>query len=481
MSRAANKSQKIVSTLQDLAGWLEAGSTPRRNLLIGLEHEKLLFEQQSLKAAQFSGERGIEKLLEKMQDKGWAAVTENGRIVELNRNFANISLEPAGQLEHSTPAYTHIHQIAEEIDRQIDEVNEYTARLGLDCMGMGYHPTQDFHNLPRIPKSRYQAFEDRMREMDGAEKKAMHLLYGSASVQANFGFIDEQDMVKKLRVSLALQPVVAAIFANSPFQDGKLSGVQSTRGKITHNAIGGRYGFMLPVAFEKGFGFERFAQYALNEMPMMGVYRGGHFKGVKNETFRDFMEGKLDICPGQKATMNDWENHLNCIWPEVRLRQFMEMRGADSGPKEMLKALPALWIGLVYDDAALDQAYEMIRDWTEEDREHLRARAPVDGLQTAFMGTTVQEIARDMLALSAQGLRNRNILDDQGRNEAQYLEPLHEIVNSGMNWANRLIHSYNHEWKQDISKLFNEMSYRRNPSVLSSHPSAAFKPPKPQR
>jgi glutamate--cysteine ligase len=479
VSKAANKSKRIVRNLQDLSGWLEAGSTPKHNLVIGSEHEKLLLKESNQRAASFNGKKGIEKLLEKLQDKGWAAVTENGRIIELTRDNANVSLEPSGQMEHSTPIYSQLHQVANEIDRQIDEVVEVGRELGIDCIGLGYHPVQNYQNLPRIPKSRYKSYEKHMREMDGPEKKAMQMLYASASTQVNMGFINEQDMVKKLRVSLALQPIVSALCANSPFKNGKPSGYQSTRSHVVHNAVNGRYGFMLPVAFEKDFGFERYAEYALNEMPLMGVYKNGYFKGTHDAKFSDLMAGELDVCPGKKATMNDWENHLNCIWPEVRLRQFLEMRGADSGPVEMIKALPALWIGLMYDDAMLDHAYEMVRHWSAEDREYLREQTPVTGLQTPFLGGTVQDVALNVLALSDQGLNNRNILDDHGRNEAQYLEPLHEIANSGLNWADRLIQKYNTEWKQDIAKVFNEMSYRQAPSVLSSPSAAQRIPPKP--
>ena len=468
MSRASNISSAEISSVKDLSGWLEQGSTDKGDLVIGSEHEKIVYVTSTKKSAPYQGEHALHTLLDKLQGYGWQGIFENGNLIELQRDTAVISLEPAGQLELSTPVYQNIHDIADEVDAYIAEVLAVCDTIGLDVMGVGYHPTQNYTDLPRVPKTRYENFDALMKNMDGQAQNALKMLYMTSSTQANFGFENERDMVKKLRVSLALQPIVTALFANSPFVDGAPNGIQSNRSHIVHNAVNGRYGFMLPIAFEKGFGFEKFADYALNEMPLMGIYQDDCFVQVGQDTFSQFMQGKLDICPGRKATLNDWSDHLNCIWSEVRLRQFLEMRGADTGPAEMVKALPALWAGVLYDDQALDQAYELIKGWTNEDREYLRVMVPVTGLQTEFQGTTVQQVAKQVLALADKGLANRNIKDRHGRNETQYLEPLHEIAESGKNWAMRLAERYDTSWKRDISKVFHDMSYRNSPSVIQT-------------
>jgi len=267
----------------------------------------------------------------------------------------------------------------------------------------------------------------------------------TSTVQVNLGFMSEEDMVKMLRVALSLQPIAASLWANSPLSEGEPNGYQSYRSHMLHNELDGRYGFIPPVVFEKDFGFEKFVDYAMS-LPLLGLYKDGVFEKIegKSVTFGEFMENGLD---GRKATIADWENHVNTIWPEVRLRGFLEMRGADNGPVEMIKALPAFWVGLLYDKQSLDAAYEMVRDWTDEDREYLRTETPRTGLQTPFMGTTVQEIARNALALSEAGLKRRGIKDENGNDESIYLAPVHEIANSGKNWAIRLLESYYGKWR----------------------------------
>lgn len=472
MSRQAKHTDRPVSNLQDLVAWMEDGKTRQDRLGIGSEHEKLVFDIEKSTAAIYNEKQGLKDFLERLAsaNSSWEKITENGQTIELRKidTTESVSLEPAGQLEHATKICSNVHEIAENVSQQINEAVQTADSMNLNIIGLGYQPVQSIDTLPRIPKTRYRNFDRYMRQMDGEARNGLHVLYATASTQANIGYEDEADMVKKLRVSLALQPVVTALFANSPFKDGKLSGYKSTRSHIIHNAVGGRYGFMLPVAFEEGFGFERYAKYALNEMPMMGVYENDCFVDAKGAKFDDMMNGKVEACAGRYATIDDWEDHLNCIWPEVRVRQSLEMRGADTGPEEMIKALPALWVGLTYDHGTLDQAYEMVRHWSEADREYLRENAPVQGLATPFLGATLQDIAKNMLVLAQKGLNARNILDKNGDNEAIYLEPLHEIAESGMTWADRLISRYNNEWGGDLSKLFNSMAYKNKPSVLKS-------------
>ncbi len=483
MSRQANTDNKEITSTTQLVEWIEAGSTPKKDLVVGSEHEKFVFDIDKERAAIFSGKKGLERFLNKLVQKkhGWVPYEEDGHTVELRKpdTTASISLEPSGQLEHASDIFSNIHDLCEEIEDQINESLEVAEEMDLALVGLGYQPIQGLDDLPHVPKTRYKNFDQRMRSIDGETKNGLHVLYSTASTQANIGFENEEDMVKKLRVALALQPVVTALFANSPFKDGKLSGLKSTRSDIIHNAVGGRYGFMLPVAFEDGFGFERFADFALNDMPMMGVYQNGQFLDAKGASFADMMAGRIDGCQNRSATLNDWEDHLNCIWPEVRVRRSLEMRGADSGPTEMIKALPALWVGLTYDAQVLDEAYQMIRDWSDQDREYLRKNAPVSALATPFMGTNLQEIAKNMLALAQKGLQNRAVLNDMGQDESLYLDPLHEIAESGMTWADRLIYQYENNWNGNLSPVFNAMSYKNKPSVLKCM-SSVF-PSKPDR
>lgn len=455
VSRGSKTNRDTIKDVKELAKWLEDGCTPAKDLLVGVENEKIVFNTNTLEAAEYDGDKGLRRLLEMLRDSyGWKSVEEAGRLIGLEKNNSSLSLEPAGQFELGGAPLKNVHENAAELRRHLEEVHNVVGPIDLAMMGIGFHPVQSREDLPCVPKSRYENFADLFQSKNFLS--AMDMMTSTCTCQVNLGFTSEEDMVKKLRVGLALQPIAVALFANSPFANGKPTGYLSYRSHVIQNNVDGRYGFMLPVAFEEDFGFERYADYALNEMPLLGVYQDEIFVGALGSHFKDFMEGKLDICPGQKATMQDWENHLNCIWPEVRLRRFLEMRGADCGPEEMINALPAFWVGLLYDDHALDQAYEMIKDWTEEDREYLRSMTPMQALQTPFLGTTVQEIAKNVLALSDAGLKNRNIKNEKGQDERIYLEPLHEIAQSGRTLAQRLLEKYENEWNRDITKIFDE-------------------------
>ena len=467
-----------MSSKQELVEWFEKGSTPPHKRLIGVEHEKPPFYLADGKPVPFVGEegrKGISDFIQKMiNEKGWdAGEPENGNIIDIRRDNANWTFEPGLQMETGGAPLRNVHQNAKETQKMIAEALEVTKDLGIGMLAQGYHPTHESADMPFMPKSRYLLFRDYVAR--NSFPGALDVMTSTSTVQVNLGYSSEEDMVKMLRVSLSLQPIVVALFANSAFNKGQPSGYQSYRSHKLLNNLGGRYGFMLPVAFDKGFGFEMFVDYALNTMPLLGIYKGNVFLDAKGAKFSDFMDGKLDLCPGQHATMSDWQNHLNTIWPEVRVRRFLEMRGADNGPEEMIKALPAFWVGLLYDRQALDQAYEMVKDWSQQDRDYLRVMVPMKGLQTPFLGTTVQDIAKNCLALSEAGLKRRNIRD-QGRDESVYLEPLHEIAESGRNWSQRLEEKFRTEWQGDIKHIFNDMSYAGSPSVLrATTPVAAAK------
>ncbi len=478
MSKPSQLDNNIeIKSKADLIAWFLQGCVPADKQLIGIEHEKPPFYLDSNKPVPYEngdGTPGIKEFLELMSiEHGWQAGYEEGKIIDLQKGRLNWTLEPGGQMETGGAPLKDVHQTAQETDDNIREALAVAKSLNIGLLALGYHPTHNGRDMPSIPKSRYRAWREYIEQ-----KRIAHGLdgmYCTSAVQVNLGYESEEDMVKKLRVALCLQPIVAALFANSPFSEGKPSGYQSYRSQVIHNYMGGRYGFMLPVAFEKDFGFEKFVDYAM-DMPLMGIYKDGVFIDVKGAKFSDFMEGKLEACPGRKATMADWENHLNTIWPEVRLRRFLEMRGADTGPAEMLKALPAFWVGILYDKTSLDAAYEMVCSWTDEDREYLRTQTPRTGLQTPFMGTTVQDLAKNCLALSDSGLKRRNIRDAKGNDESIYLAPLHEIARTGLNWAQRLLARFHGAWKGDINKVFEEQSYANNPSVFKQASSTPIPP-----
>lgn len=468
MTRPSQVDKKPIADKSEMVEWFKDGCTPAHKLLIGVEHEKPPFYLDDNAPVPFKGEfnrAGISDFIGDMASKnGWKPGLENGVAVQLGKDQTNWTFEPGLQMETGGAPLRNVHQNARETEETIAEAVSIARDLGIGILAQGYHPTHSGKDLPFMPKSRYTAIRGWVEQNNF--QNAVDVMSCTSTVQVNMGYQSEEDMVKMLRVSLALQPIAVALFANSPFAEGQLTNFQSYRSHKLINNMGGRYGFMLPIAFEPDFGFEKFVDYALNTMPLLGIYQGETFNDAKGAKFLEFMEGKLDICPGQKATIADWENHLNTIWPEVRLRKFLEMRGADNGPAEMIKALPALWVGVLYDKQSLDAAYEMVRDWTQPEREYLRNITPRDGLQTPFGNTTVQEIAKNMLALSHAGLKRRNIIDAKGNDESVYLEPLHEIAESGRTWALRLAERYRGPWKGDLTHLFNEMSYEAEPSVL---------------
>ncbi|MCE9508514.1 MAG: glutamate--cysteine ligase [Alphaproteobacteria bacterium] len=471
MSKPSQIDSAKIRNKAELIAWFEAGCAPAKNLLIGVEHEKPPFYLDNNDPVPYQGcenRAGIKEFFEKMAlEDDWRPGYELANIIALQKDRVNWTLEPGGQLETGGAPLKDVHQIARETDDTIQEAVQVAKGLGIGLLALGYHPTHSGKDMPFMPKSRNRTFREYVER-----KKFAHGLDGmfcTSTVQVNLNYESEADMVKMLRVALSLQPVVVSLFANSPFKEGQPSGYQSYRSHVIHNYMGGRYGFMLPVAFEKDFGFEKFVDYALNEMPLIGIYKDNAFIDAKGGKFGDFMAGKLEVDPGHKATLADWENHLNTIWPEVRLRRFLEMRGADNGPAEMIKALPAFWTGLLYDKQSLDAAYELVRPWTNEDREYLRAMTPLKGLQTPFMNgaTSVQKLAKQCIDLAEAGLKRRGIINADGDDESVYLRPLHEIADSGRNWAQRLLDLYQNAWNGDMNRLFENQNYENEPSVLT--------------
>lgn len=478
MSTSSQAKQKIITDKAELIEWFMQGCTPAEGLRIGVEHEKPPFYLKDKAPVPYAskGRRpGLRKLFEALASKcGWKRGFEKDKVVELRKDGVGWTLEPGGQMETGGAPLKNVHDIAQETDRVITECVELANKMGIGLLALGYHPTKRSEDMPMMPRSRYEAWREYAHEHHVAQ--GLDGLFCTSSAQVNLGYSSEEDMVKKLRVALSLQPIVIALFANSPFCEGAPSGYQSYRSHILRNYMNGRYGYMLPIAFEENFGFETFVEYAL-DMPLLGLYRDGAFVNVEGATFRDFMDKGLPGLDG-KATIADWENHLNTIWPEVRLRRFLEMRGADNGPPEMIKALAAFWAGILYDPQSLDAACDMVCHWNQADREYLRDVVPKYGLQAPFMygQSSVQELAQNALALAEAGLKRRAVLDAEGQDESVYLKPLHEIAASGMTQAQKLLYKYDHEWDRDISRVFEEKSYMppRSRSV-SKH----SKPPEP--
>jgi len=447
----------IVSSRDELVAYLERGSKPAQNWRIGTEHEKFGFYKSGHDPVPYDGDRGIRALLETFKDRfgciGWEAVTENGNIIALNckdcPKGGTISLEPGGQLELSGAPLENLHETHAELRQHLIEVGEICREFGIGLLGIGFSPKWTLRQTPMMPKERYRIMA---RYMPERGRRGLDMMFRTATIQVNMDFSDEHDMVAKLRIGLALQPMATALFANSPFTDGKPNGFQSYRAEVWRDTDPDRTG-QLPFAFEPGMGFERYVDYAL-DVPMYFVYRDGRYIDVAGASFRDFLDGKLAAVPGLRPTLDDWADHLTTLFPDVRLKHFLEMRGADAGTFAQIWALPALWTGLLYDDEARDGAAALIADWTEAERQALRDTVPRLGLGTPFRRGTVRDIAREVVALAEGGLKRRARLDSCGEDERKALAPLLETVEDGPSPTDRLLALYRGPWRDDIDHVF---------------------------
>lgn len=446
-----------VESVEELATYLESGNKPIEQWRIGTEHEKFCFRLSDLKRIPYDGPDGIRIVLEKLQQQlDWIPEFEGENIIALKDadSGGSVSLEPGGQLELSGAALETVHQTCSEVNNHLDEVRKIGQELGVGFLGLGFAPKGTRDSVPRMPKGRYDIMSNYMPKVGGL---GLDMMYRSCTVQVNLDFSSEADMVKKLRVSLALQPIATAIFANSPFTEGKPNGFLSYRSEVWRDTDNNRTG-MLPFAFEDGMGFERYVDYAL-QVPMYFIYRDGQYLDATGSCFNDFMEGKLDILPGEKPTLADWENHLTTLFPEVRIKRYMEMRGADGGPWKRLCALPALWVGLLYDQASLDGAWDLVKNWSAETRQSLRDSVPKTGLATPLGEGTAGDVARDMVALSVAGLNRRAKLNSFGDSEAIYLDTVEDTVATGKSPAEDLLERFHGPWDGNIDLVFKEEAY----------------------
>jgi glutamate--cysteine ligase len=436
---------------------LEQGCKPRADWRIGTEHEKFPFLTDTLATVPYEGPRSIRAMLEGLRDRyGWTPVMEAGNIIGLTEpgGGGSISLEPGGQFELSGALLGDVHETCLEVHEHLAQVREIGDVLGIGFLGLGFSPLWTREETPIMPKGRYAIMSAYMAKTG---KLGQDMMFRSCTVQVNLDFGSEADMVKKMRVSLALQPIATALFANSPFTEARPNGFLSLRSEIWRDTDPDRTG-MLPFAFDDGFSFERYVDYAL-DVPMYFVYRDGVYHDVAGESFREFMAGRLPQLPGLKPTLQDWSDHLTTIFPEVRLKRYMEMRGADSGQWRRLCALPAFWVGLLYDDASLDGAWDLVKPWTAEERQHLRDAVPRLALNAEVAGRRVAEVAGDCLALARQGLERRRQLGCRGRTEAQFLDPLDEIVATGRTQAEELLALYEGPWQRDITRVFRDFAF----------------------
>jgi glutamate--cysteine ligase len=446
-----------IETRDELVAWIAEGVKPKRDFRIGTEHEKLPFRHDGHAPIAYEGERGIRALLEGMQMLlGWDPIMEGNHIIGLTSvtGTAAITLEPGGQFELSGAPLETVHETSAELHAHLAQVAAVAEPLGIGFLGIGMSPKWTRAETPMMPKGRYRIMTNYMPKVG---RLGLDMMYRTCTVQTNLDFSSEADMVKKLRVSLALQPVASALFANSPFTEGKPNGFLSFRSEIWRDTDADRSG-MLPWAFEAGMGFERYVDYALG-VPMYFLKRGDRYIDVAGKSFRDLMGGKLPELPGERATISDWANHLTTIFPEVRLKRYLEMRGADAGPRNRLTSLPALWAGLLYDDTALDAAWDMVGDWSAEERQALRDAVPKHGLRANIAGRSVRELAGDCLTLAREGLKRRGRVDIGAHDETQYLNPLDEIVARGRTPAEDLIDKYKGPWGGSVEPVFEELAY----------------------
>jgi glutamate--cysteine ligase len=444
-------------TRDDLVAWFEQGCKPKSQFRIGTEHEKFAFTAEGHRPVSYEGPRGIRALLEGMQSLlGWEPIMEGPNVIGLYdvTGGGAISLEPGGQFELSGAPLETIHQTCGELMAHLAQLREVAQPLAIGFLGIGMTPDWTRADMPMMPKGRYRIMTDYMPKVGTL---GLDMMYRTCTVQANLDYASEADMVKKLRVSLALQPVGTALFANSPFTEGKPNGFLSFRSEIWRHTDPDRSG-MLPWAFEPGMGFERWVDYAL-DVPMYFVKREDEYIDVAGQSFRDLLAGRLPGLPGERATISDWSNHVSTIFPEVRLKRYLEMRGSDSGRWRRLPSLPAFWAGLLYDDASLDAAWDMVSGWTAEERQKLRDDVPALGLRASIRGRSVREIATQCLAIAREGLKRRNRLDAEGRDEARYLEPLDDLVARGVTPAEELLEKFHGAWGGSVAPIYTEYAY----------------------
>ncbi|WP_426028015.1 glutamate--cysteine ligase [Brevundimonas sp. TWP2-3-4b2] len=444
---------------EDLIGAMSKGAKPKAQWRIGAEHEKFGFDRTTLRRPAYEGEGGILAMLTGLQRFGWSPVEEAGHVIALERKntdgmTASISLEPGGQFELSGAPLKDVHEICDETGRHLMEVKQVADQMNLGFIGAGFDPLWRREDVPVMPKGRYAIMRAYMPKKGGL---GLDMMLRTCTIQSNLDFDSEADMVAKFRTSLALQPIATALFACSPFIEGKPSGFLSARANVWTDTDPDRTG-MLDFVFRDGFGFERYADYAL-DVPMYFAKRGETYVDLSGQSFRGFMTDGLPALPGERATLKDWNDHLTTLFPEVRLKSYLEMRGADGGPWSRICALQALWAGILYDGGALAAAWDLVKDWDIADHERLRRDVTRLGLKAKVAGRSVRDIAVDMVAIAKQGLKSRARFSGGMVDERGYLSELEDIADSGITPADRLLELYHGEWQGDVSRMYRDFAY----------------------
>lgn len=444
-----------ITSRDDLVAALSRGEKPRADWRIGTEHEKFPFHTSDHSPVPYGGEHGIRAMLEGLTRFGWKPVMEGDYIIGLEgEGLGNISLEPGGQFELSGAPLVNLHQTCAEVHDHLAQVKEVAAEHGIGFLGLGFTPNWRRDQIPVMPKGRYKIMTEYMKKVG---TMGLDMMYRSCTVQVNLDFSSEADMVKKLRVAVALQPLATALFANSPFTEGKPNGYLSYRSHVWTDTDNARAG-MVPFIFEEGFGYERWVDYAL-DVPMYFVHREGKYIDVTGQSFRDFMQGRLPGFMGELPTRGDWNNHLTTIFPEARLKHYMEMRGADGGPWGRICALPAFWVGLLYCQSSLDAAWDIVKDWSDAERQQLRDGVARQALHTPFRGGTLLDIARQVVPLSHAGLKWRAEQDGIGADETIFLNNVLETVETGRSPAEEMLALYHGRWNGSIDPVFKEFAF----------------------
>jgi glutamate--cysteine ligase len=450
--KASEDADPIIESRDQLVAPLANGEKPKPDWRIGTEHEKLVFHRSDHRAPSYDEPGGIRDILLSMQEFGWEPVEEGGKVIALRGADGAVSLEPAGQLELSGAPLENLHETCAETGRHLEQVKAIGERCDVSFLGLGMWPDKTRAELPVMPKGRYEIM---MRHMPRVGTMGLDMMLRTCTIQVNLDYSSEADMVKKFRTGLALQPLATALFANSPFTEGKPNGYLSYRSHIWSDTDPQRTG-MLPFVFDEDFGYERWVDYML-DVPMYFVFRDGRYIDAAGMSFRDFLKGELPALPGELPREGDWWDHLSTAFPEVRLKSFLEMRGADGGPWNRICALPAFWVGLLYDQSALDAAWDLVKDWNMEEREALRNAVPKQALDAALPGGgRLQDLAKEVLAIARSGLSARARLNTSGDNETGFLETLDEIVESGKVPAQRLLDLYHGEWNGDVSQVYTQ-------------------------
>ena len=446
-----------IEKYDQLIEYLASGCKPKSDWRIGTEHEKFGYCKETLLPIPYSGNRSILAILKGLEKEyDWKTVKENNNIIGLSKNGANVSLEPGGALELSGAQLQTVFQTCDEVNEHLLEVKSIADKLNIGFIGLGAAPHWKHDEMPIMPKGRYKLMSEYMDKV-GTMGKSM--MFRTCTVQVNLDFSSESDMVQKMRVALALQPIATALFSNSPFFDGNLTGHKSWRSRIWRSLDPQRTG-LLPFVFDKNFGFEAWTEYAL-DVPMYFVYRDGKYVNALGQSFRDFIKGELPALPGELPTLSDWADHLTTIFPEARLKKFIEMRGADAGQWHRLCALPAFWVGICYDQSSLDAAWDLVKNWDENDRENLRIAAAEDGLNGSVGSKSLIDLAKEAVRISESGLKNRAQASSNGlySDESLFLGSLKENIEKRKSSADELLEKYHGSWNRDLTKIFEEYSY----------------------